>query len=98
MATNMEDEMVPNVDEQAYNPEQPPTYDAAFPALTTEPRALDPALVTSGAWQPKFQSRSSKCTQVSGALCGTWCKHSLFISCCSLKLHVCYLDVQLLFF
>ena len=63
MATNMEEETVPNVDEQAFDPAQPPTYDAAFPALTTETRS-DRGLVNSGAWQPKFQARTSKCTQV----------------------------------
>ncbi|KAK7093511.1 hypothetical protein V1264_007247 [Littorina saxatilis] len=59
----MEEETVPSVDEQAYTPEQPPTYDAAFPALTTEARS-DRPLLNSGAWQPKFQARTSKCTQV----------------------------------
>ena len=54
---------MPSVDEQAFDPAQPPTYDAAFPALCTETRS-DRGLVNSGAWQPKFQARSSKCTQV----------------------------------
>lgn len=60
----MEEELVPSVDEQAFDPEQLPTYDSAFPALPTEPRALNPALASSGPWQPKFQTRTSKCTQV----------------------------------
>ncbi|KAL8583524.1 hypothetical protein ACOMHN_054840 [Nucella lapillus] len=64
MASNMEEELVPSVDEQAFDPEQLPTYDAAFPALPTEPRTLNPALASSGPWQPKFQMRASKCTQV----------------------------------
>ena len=63
MASNVEEETVPSVDEQAFDPEQPPTYDAAFPALSSEARS-DRPLLNSGAWQPKFQTRASKCTQV----------------------------------
>ncbi|XP_025081209.1 vigilin-like [Pomacea canaliculata] len=62
MASNMDGEVVPSVDEQAFDPE-PPTYDAAFPALPSESRH-DRPLVNAGPWQPKFQSRSSRCTQV----------------------------------
>lgn len=62
MATNTDVEVVPSVDEQAFDPE-PPTYDAAFPALKTETRAERP-IVNAGAWQPKFQSRAANCTQV----------------------------------
>lgn len=62
MATNVDVDVVPNVDEQAFDPE-PPTYDAAFPALPTEAHA-DRPIVAAGPWQPKFQTRTSNCTQV----------------------------------
>ena len=55
-----------NAEYQAFEPE-PPTYDNAFPALTSDPRGpVRPAseLIAPGAWQPKFVTRQSKCTQV----------------------------------
>lgn len=68
MATEMELDgaMASNVEYNAFEPE-PPTYDNAFPALTSEPRGpVRPAteLIAPGAWQPKFVTRQSKCTQV----------------------------------
>ncbi|KAK7477919.1 hypothetical protein BaRGS_00030828, partial [Batillaria attramentaria] len=62
MATNMDVDVVPSVDEQAFDPE-PPTYDSAFPALPTEAHP-DRPIVAAGPWQPKFQTRTSNCTQV----------------------------------
>jgi hypothetical protein len=58
----MEEETVPNVDEQAFNPDEPPEYETAFPALSSAASPRD--IVNAGAWQPKFQNRASKCTQV----------------------------------
>lgn len=64
MASNDAPEVAP-VDLQAYEPE-PPTYDNAFPALATDERAAaaKATFAAQGAWQPKFQTRHAKCTQV----------------------------------
>ena len=61
MASNMQEDSVPNIEDQAFDTELPPTYDAAFPALSADAR---PVLANVGSWQPKFQSRQSKSTQV----------------------------------
>lgn len=59
------DGAVASVDLQAFEPE-PPTYDNAFPALSDAPqdRPAARSIMAQGAWQPKFQTRQSKCTQV----------------------------------
>ncbi|CAL1537044.1 unnamed protein product [Lymnaea stagnalis] len=54
------------VDLQAFEPEFP-TYDNAFPKLPADARAeqpIAPSIAPGGAWQPKFLTRQSKCTQV----------------------------------
>ena len=67
MATSMENDVAPpNIDLQPFEPE-PPTYDNAFPVLATDARleqANKAFTAVSGAWQPKFQTRHMKCTQV----------------------------------
>lgn len=52
-----------SLDLQAFEPE-PPTYDNAFPALAAESRPTPPTFMHESSWQPKFQTRQSKCTQV----------------------------------
>ncbi|XP_055863477.1 vigilin-like [Biomphalaria glabrata] len=55
------------VDLQAFEPEFP-TYDNAFPKLppndARSEQPIAPSIAPGGAWQPKFLTRQSKCTQV----------------------------------
>ncbi|XP_059138756.1 vigilin-like [Physella acuta] len=69
MATSMENDGATSskVDLQAFEPEFP-TYDNAFPKLppldARSEQPIAPSIAPGGAWQPKFLTRQSKCTQV----------------------------------